>query len=211
MNKREIKSILNYLATVTTWSLFVLLFILAGFLAYYFLSFLNYKDTGEVPAYSIYTIVSPSMTPFIKTYDMIVNSKVESPEDLQVGDIITFTSSASISDGLTVTHRIKKVYIIDGTYYYVTKGDNNVVEDSSPVPFENVIGKVFLKFPQFGRVQAFVATKFGWVLVVIVPALIVIIKDILKLIKITKARKAADLVNRQMINQVEGNFNNERQ
>lgn len=208
MNKRKIKSILNYLATVTVWSMFVLLFILAGFLAYYFVSFLNYKETGKVPSYSIYTIVSPSMTPFIKTYDMIVNSKVEKPEDLKVNDIITFTSSSSISDGLTVTHRIKKILIIDGTYFYVTKGDNNVVEDSSPVAFENVIGKVFLKFPQFGRVQAFVASQTGWILVVIIPALIVIIKDVMKIIKINNARKAADAANRRMINIMEGNDQN---
>ena len=205
MKKRSVKlkSIINYLSTIITWAIFVILISCAAFLIYYYVSVQIYARKGSdyKPPFSIYTIVSPSMTPLIKVYDVIINFKVDGPEEINVGDIITFTSSSSITHGMTITHRVKDIQIVNGEYQYTTQGDNNLTPDTAPALYRNVIGKTLVKLPQLGRIQFFVASKFGWLVVVIIPAFLVITKDIAKLIKISKLKKKADVYNSQMIQQ----------
>lgn len=201
-NSVKIKSIINYFSTIITWSVFVILISCAACLVYYYISMQIYARKGEsyAPTFSIYTIVSPSMTPKIQVYDVIINTKVEAPTDIKVGDIITFTSSSSLTYGMTITHRVQDIQIVNGEYQYTTKGDNNLTPDLAPALYRNIIGKAVIKLPQLGRVQFFVASKFGWLLVVILPALYVIIKDVSKIIRINKVKKNAEKANEELVN-----------
>jgi hypothetical protein len=79
--------------------------------------------------------------------------------------------------------------VVNGRVEYVTKGDYNPVADNDTAKFENVIGKVVFRLPQLGRIQFFLATKMGWILVVMLPAIGVIIYDIIKLIKLLGVKK----------------------
>ena len=200
-NSVKFKSLINYLSTITTWAIFVVLIFCAACLIYYYLSMQLYARKGEkyAPKFSIYTIVSPSMTPKILVYDVIINLKVDKPDDILVGDIITFKSSSSITYGMTITHRVQDIQIVNGEYQYVTKGDNNLTPDTAPALYRNVIGKAVIKLPQLGRIQFFVASKFGWLVVVILPACYILIKDIAKIVKITKLKKRAEEENNKMI------------
>ena len=199
------KAILKYLSTVITWSIFVVLIACAGFLAYYYISLQVYSSKGEQykPKYSIYTIVSPSMVPNIKVYDVVINVKIDSPSEIKVGDIITFISTSSITNGMTITHRVKDVQIVNGEYQYTTKGDNNAGPDTAPALYKNIIGKAVLKLPQLGRVQFFVASKMGWICVVVLPAFYVIMKDVLKLIKLSRVKNNANIENEKLIKKYE--------
>ena len=86
---------------------------------------------------------------------------------------------------MTVTHRvIDIVKNQDGSLSYITKGDNNQKSDQAPVNYKDVIGKVLFKIPQLGRVQFLLADKFGWIMVILLPALGVIIYDFIKLFKV---------------------------
>ena len=208
--KMKIKSIINYIFSVLSWTLFSILIICAVFLAYYFVAMKLYIAKGDKykPFFSVYTIVSPSMVPTINVYDIIINKAVNKPADVQKEDIITFTSTGVLSNGLTVTHRVKDILIDEQTneYEYVTKGDNNLIKDDTPAKYSNLIGKVILRFPGLGKVQAFVGSKFGWLVVVIIPALIIIIQDVLKLIKVTRYKKQADIENKRVVNEIEKNY-----
>ena len=208
--KMKIKSIINYIFSVLSWTLFSILIICAVFLAYYFAAMKLYIAKGDKykPFFSVYTIVSPSMVPTINVYDIIINKAVNNPTDVQKEDIITFTSTGVLSNGLTVTHRVKDILIDEQTneYEYVTKGDNNLIKDDTPAKYSNLIGKVILRFPGLGKVQAFVGSKFGWLVVVIIPALIIIIQDVLKLIKVTRYKKQADIENKRVVNEIEKNY-----
>ena len=197
----KIKAIIKYITTVISWSIFVMLIGVAGFLFYYFISLKVYEAKGYDyrPALSIYTIVSPSMVPTIDVYDIVINKRVDSPEDIKIGDIVTFISQSSISKGLTVTHRVVNKYQKNGEYSYDTKGDNNISKDSMPTLYSDIIGKAVMRLPQFGRVQFFLASGLGWTLIVVVPSLFVIIKDVIRLIKITNLRKQARLSNINMV------------
>ena len=203
--KLKLKRILNYISTVLSWSLFVALVSLAAFLFYYFISLKIYEKKGYNyrPGISIYTIVSPSMVPTIDVYDIVLNKKISSPEEIEVGDIITFISTSSISNGLTITHRVVNKFPSNGSYKYVTKGDNNLSNDTMPADYENVIGKAFMRLPQAGRIQFFLATKAGWLMVVVIPSLIIIIKDVIRLVNVINIRKQAQLANLNLLNKEE--------
>lgn len=205
--RMNLKSIIKYFSTIISWSIFVILLACAVFLVYYYISMQVYARKGSdyAPPYSIYTIVSPSMTPNINVYDIIINTKVDSPNDIQVGDVITFKSTSSFTYGMTITHRVVEIQNINGEYEYITQGDNNVTPDTKPAKYYNIIGKAVVKLPQFGRIQFFVASRFGWLVVVVLPALYIIVKDIMKLIKITKIKKDAQAANKTLVASVENN------
>ncbi len=193
------KYIFKYLSTICSWTLFIYLFLIAVFLIFYFVNIkIINKDKISQPI-SIYTIISGSMIPTIDVYDVVINIKIDKPQDIKEGDIITFISESSISKDLTVTHRVKDIQVVNGEYQYTTKGDNNIVQDSAPATFEKVIGKAVLRLPQLGRIQAFIASKFGWLVIVILPALYIILKDVIKLIRIGKLQKASKLEKEKII------------
>lgn len=192
---KKICKILNYIGKILSYACIVLLVLIGIFLVYYVITVQKAKnDANFKPAVSLYTIVSGSMEPTIHVYDVVLNKAVNSPEEIKVGDVITFISTSSISEGLTVTHRVQDIKIVNGEYEYVTKGDYNPTADSSTAKYGNVIGKVAFKIPQLGRVQFFVASKAGWFFVVLLPAMGVIVYDVLKLFKLLGTKNASDKI-----------------
>lgn len=195
----SIRKVLNIIGKIISWVLFIILLIAAVFLLYYYVATRIYasKGTGYEPKFSLYTIVSPSMTPNIKVYDVVVDVRVDKPEDIKVGDVISFISTSLLTPGKNITHRVIEITKdSEGKVCYKTKGDANGVADDSCAKFNNVLGKVAFKIPQLGRVQKILASKAGWLLFIMIPALYVIIKDILKITKLSaikdKATKISD-------------------
>ncbi len=189
------KKILNYIGKVISSAIIVLLVLIGAFLVYYVVAAQKYKnDPTQKPAINMYTIISGSMEPTIHVYDVVFDVAPKSPQDIKVGDVITFTSTSSISQGLLVTHRVQDIKIVNGKYEYVTKGDYNPTADSSTAKYEDIIGKVAFKIPQLGRVQFFVSSKAGWFFVVLLPAMGVIVYDVMKLIKLLSTKNVSDKV-----------------
>lgn len=188
---QQAKQILKTIAMIISWTIFALLVLIIGFLAYYMVSANIYAKKGEKfePKFSLYTIVSPSMEPNIKVYDVILNTRIDDPADIKVGDVITFISTSTISNGMTVTHRVTRIENGPDGLEFATKGDNNITEDTDTAKQANLLGKVVLKIPQLGRLQFFLSTKGGWLLVIIFPALLIIVNDIFKIFKLNKAKK----------------------
>lgn len=190
-NYNGFKKKFKFIANIISWTILVVLLLIAAFLAYYFIATKMYASKGKKfePAVGLYTIVSPSMTPNLNVYDVIVDTKVKKPEDIKVGDIITFVSRSTISKGLTITHRVVAIVETEEGLEYKTQGDNNLSPDSTTVPFKNVLGKVLIKIPQLGRIQSFLSSSSGWLLIVVIPALIIIISDVVKIFRLSKAKK----------------------
>ena len=186
--------VIKYISKVFSWFLLTILILVAGFLVYYVVAANIYARKGEEfkPKFSLYTIVSPSMVPNINVYDVIFDVRVDDLTKLKKGDVITFISSGYLNEGMTVTHRIVDVINDEDGLKFRTKGDNNLVPDSALVEPGNVIGKTLFKIPQLGRVQSLLATKGGWLFLVLLPALGVIIYDIIKIIKLTTVKKKVD-------------------
>ena len=188
------KSVFRMITDIISWTIFALLMLLAAFLIYYVIANNVYASKGEKfkPIVSLYTIISGSMLPTIQVYDVVVNQRIDNPENLKENDIITFISQSKINYGETITHRIIKVTYEDGKYYYTTKGDYNLVPDESPVEFNNVIGKVVLKIPQLGKAQFFLLKQGSKLFLILIPAFGVLIYDLLKMLNLFGTKKKVD-------------------
>lgn len=176
--------IYHFAAKVFLYSILIILILVGiGFFAYFVDVANNIKNgVTKKPLLGAYIIVSPSMVPTIKVEDAII-IKRQDPKTLEVGDIITFSSSDSRYAGLTITHRIVGIEKSDkGELLFRTKGDNNNSEDSSLVSSENIFGRVILKIPKIGYIQYVLTQTYGWLLFVVIPCLGVVIYDIIKLI-----------------------------
>lgn len=186
---------LKLIVNILSWTALVILILLALFLAYYTFDKKMSEKKGVDPFVSLYTIVSPSMTPNINVWDVIISKRVSSPNDVKVNDVITFISTSSITSGMTITHRVIEVVQTESGVAYKTKGDNNLSPDSAPAEYKNVVGKVILRIPQLGRIQDFLGTKSGWLVAIVVPALFVIISDILKILKLVGVKSKIERMN----------------
>lgn len=81
--KKE-KNILSIILKLLYYIVILFVCLIALFLLYYIISSqLHADDSDYKPKVSIYTIVSPSMTPVINVYDIVVNIRPESPKDIQ--------------------------------------------------------------------------------------------------------------------------------
>ena len=140
--------------------------------------------------FSAYTIVSPSMVPAINVLDVVVTMRVNSPEDLEKGDIITFNSTDYRYSGVLVTHRIVDIEeTSSGEYLFTTKGDNNNTPDSSRISFNEIYGRVLFRIPKIGYIQYFLSNAYGWIIAIVIPCVGIITFDIIKLVKTTKSGK----------------------
>ena len=149
------------------------------------------KGDFTPPKYNAYVVLTGSMLPEIVPQDVVVTKKIEG-KDLKVGDIITFVPSDSRISNIIVTHRILNKYYDATTnkYTYQTKGDANNTPDFTLAEDSNVIGKVIFKIPKVGYIQELLATRGGLIIVVLIPALVILSYDIMRLGKnIAKGKK----------------------
>lgn len=189
------RSIIHIIFKILSWTLFIILLLVAIFLLYYYIANKIYvsKGAGYEPKFSIYTIATGSMTPNINQFDAVINMRVDDPNDLKVGDVITFISTSPLSKNFTITHRIKAITEDEnGEVCYTTKGDANNIEDASCAKFENIIGKVIIRIPGLGYIQKFLASGIGWLLCILIPALIIIGRDILRITRLSSIKESAN-------------------
>lgn len=182
---------LKTIANILSWTALVLLIAIAAFLLYVGIASRLYATKGSAyePKFTLYTIISPSMQPNLNVYDTIIDKRVDDIKEIEIGDVITFISTSRVSQGMTVTHRVIDIINAeDGTINFKTKGDNNLTPDSAYVTEANILGRVIMKIPQLGRIQFFLANRGGWLLIVVIPSIIVLIRYIIKLIRLTKVQ-----------------------
>ena len=183
---------IKFIIGVISYAIFIWLLLIGIALLIYVADIKLREAKGDTssPTYNAYVVLTGSMLPDIQVYDVVLTKKTEA-KDLKEGDIITFASSDARFLNTIITHRIiKKYYDSEKKQYtFQTKGDNNNVADSALVQANNIYGKVILKIPKLGYLQEFLATKSGWILVILLPCLAVISYDVVKLAKGLKRKK----------------------
>lgn len=123
-----------------------------------FLMIAELGNSQDVPSsfnIELYTVTSESMSPRIKVNDIIVIKKGYKNEQYKIGNIITFKRS----DGELITHRIVDVTTSNLVRAYITKGDNNAIEDKEIVKYDQIVGRVILTMPKLGSVIALLKNK----------------------------------------------------
>ncbi|GAA0102373.1 hypothetical protein UT300012_30880 [Paraclostridium bifermentans] len=91
-----------------------------------------------------YTVLSGSMEPKFYPGDMVITQHKDKV-DIKVNDIVTYKDN----EGVIITHRI----IEETDEGYITKGDNNNVNDADILKEENIIGEVKFSIPKVGYVM----------------------------------------------------------
>ena len=102
------------------------------------------------------------------------------------------TSDAKV----TITHRIVAKNTDSGQTMFDAKGDANNSADGENFGRDSIIGKVFFVLPFIGYPIGFARTMPGFILLVIVPAVVIVYEEILSIkaefIKAWKKRKGND-------------------
>ena len=108
----------------------------------------NYTVFGH----PVKVVLSGSMTPVIKTGDLIVDNPVSASdaEHLRVGQIASFRDTPGSQT--IITHRIIAVRATGAQISYITKGDANQSADSVPRPASDVVGVFDFAIPRGGYI-----------------------------------------------------------
>jgi signal peptidase len=134
--------------------------------------------------YKIFVVQSGSMAPAIKVGSIVV---VKPAEDYKIGDVITFGPYSKTK--APTTHRIYDIKVVNGQPVYITKGDANNAPDTREIAKRDILGKVLFSIPYLGYAVAFAKKPLGFVLIVIVPAVIIIVDEIKNIYKEIKKKK----------------------
>ena len=128
------------------------------------------------------TVESDSMKPTFSKNDLIVCREVDDINSLQKGDVITFWT---IIDGKKVknTHRIVDINEFESTRSFVTRGDNNNLDDTLPAYAGDVIGKwTEFKVGGIGKFFSFLRTKTGFFVCILIPMALFFLFELYKFI-----------------------------
>lgn len=132
---------------------------------------------SRIMGYRVFNVLSGSMAPQYNVGDLIYVKETK-PEDIKVGDPITFVLN---EDLVVATHRVVEIDKENSHFY--TKGDANQTVDSSPVHFKNVIGVPQFAVPKLGYVSDFIQNPPGMYITVgagIVLIILVFLPDMIK-------------------------------
>ncbi|NMA13994.1 MAG: signal peptidase I [Clostridia bacterium] len=122
--------------------------------------------------YKPFIVLSGSMEPEILAGDLIVTKEI-APEDVQVGDVISFR----VDQDVVVSHRVTEIET-EGGLSFLTKGDANIGMDATEVLPEDLEGVYLWRFGGMGEFALFLQTPVGMLLFVVVPLGLFIIYDV---------------------------------
>ncbi len=187
MKNKDGFKLFNFIMKLISWGVMAILLTIAGFLITYIGINKVAEIKGKNPPLGLYTIISGSMEPKIKVYDVVFVVRKD-PEDIEVGDIISYYSTKKSLGHTPVTHRVVEKFTTNNGITFRTKGDANQSVDDEIIASSSVIGTVRFKIPQLGRIQFFLASRGGWFIVILIPALGIVAYDIVKLLKLIKVK-----------------------
>ena len=164
---KVLKTIFNIVVTV-----FVVMFLLVVCLQ----RFSNNQITFL--GYRMFSVASSSMAPDYQVGDVLI-VKITEPEDIKVGDSVTYYGKVGSFANKVITHQVIKIEKnVDGKRVFHTKGISNLVED--PLVYEEQIyGVVQFKAETLSFIYKVVNTKYGMFILVILPIFYIIGSEML--------------------------------
>jgi signal peptidase len=111
-------------------------------------------------------VTSESMEPTLYRGDLAV-IQARAPDQIHLGDIVVYQDTTYMP-GTAIIHRVVSINVINGTYYYTTKGDHNPSADPGTRTYSEIVGVVIFVVPQLGNVSLFLRTPLGLLLIVAV-------------------------------------------
>ncbi|MDD4187909.1 MAG: signal peptidase I [Bacilli bacterium] len=146
--------------------IFSLMLIFAFILTVY----LQKLSKNELPFfnYRMFTVISGSMEPKYNIGDVLFAKEV-SPEEIKVGDAISYRGLVGTFKDKIITHEVVKINQDEsGKYYFNTKGLTNLIED--PIVYEDqLFGAIKYKSPILSLIYKIINTNIGFFLCIIIP------------------------------------------
>ena len=161
--------------------IFIFLVIILYNVVLLYMSYIDKFDTPSFYIYKAYLISTESMEPELKKGDAIIIKKV-SEDQLRVNDVVTFKINGEI-----ITHRIVRIDDVNSEKFYITKGDNNKVEDSDELRFSDIEGKQIIKIPHLGNIVA--GLKNGIVIILVVLIALIMYLNRIEMKEKSEARR----------------------
>lgn len=147
----------------------VLIVVLALITVFNLVSFVKRKTTGDVCptvlGVGVAVVISGSMEPEIRVDDLVVIVKTD---DYALRDVVVYEGK-----NYPVTHRIVSMRTDeDGKVWVTTQGDANNTDDGE-LPIERICGEVVCVLPGVGRIQGFLQSPLGMLMLTFVAVVIV--------------------------------------
>ena len=178
-NKNIIKIILGIIKSIATF------FIVCVFSIIFLQRVSN--NSINLAGFSIYTVVTESMYPKYKVYDMILVKSVDT-KSIKVHDYVVYKGEKSDFQGKIVTHRVEDITEDNGVLTFTTKGINNDIED--PLVNENqIMGKVVHKLLLLSLISKVINNTYGFYFLIFVPLVVVIFLEVMESIEEKKELK----------------------
>lgn len=172
-NKNIIKIILGIIKSIATF------FIVCVFSIIFLQRVSN--NSINLAGFSIYTVVTESMYPKYKVYDMILVKSVDT-KSIKVHDDVVYKGEKSDFQGKIVTHRVEDITEDNGVLTFTTKGINNDIED--PLVNENqIMGKVVHKLLLLSLISKVINNTYGFYFLIFVPLVVVIFLEVMESIE----------------------------
>jgi len=172
------KKVLKAIVNVFSWIILIFALLVT------ILVFSSGRNNGvaNLFGYIPLTVESDSMMPTFGQGDLIICKEIDDMMQLKEDDVITFWT---IIDGKKVknTHRIVKVNEFENTRSFVTRGDNNSIDDEMPAYAGDLIGEwTDVRLKGVGKVMNFLRTKTGFFACILIPMVIFFLFELYKFI-----------------------------
>ncbi len=125
--------------------------------------------------WTVLVVLSGSMEPRMPTGGLAFVEPVDEAA-IRVGDVVTFPVPGH--PGALVSHRVTSVEQVAGKPVLITKGDANDEPDTWRTPASSVKGEVAVTVPYLGHAAQFLRTPAGYLLVLVVPAIVIILGEL---------------------------------
>ena len=141
----------------------------------------------------IFTVVSGSMEPKYKIGDVLISMETK-PEDIKVGDTISYIGERGTVAGKIITHQVESIdKDLNNKYVFHTKGLANDISDIYPVTEDQVYGVVIYKVFLLSLVYKVIGTTWGLFVFVVIPLLYIVGSEMIEIMLEKEEERRAKL------------------
>jgi signal peptidase len=142
---------------------------------------------------NLLVVVSQSMEPAVPMGSIVVSHPKAVPDEMGIGDVITFSVADLGGEAVFVTHRVVEVIGNGADVRYRTQGDSVNAPDLELVAPDQILGRMWFSLPLVGYLVAFIRTPLGYLTLVGLPALLFIIHEWWEILRPRRERDSHQL------------------
>ena len=167
MVKRKLKLLGNIL--------YILLFIIVVLMLVIVILQRATNNTVTLGGYRLFSVATGSMVPVYNVGDVLISKEIK-PENIKVGDDITYVGEKNSFKGKTVTHRVISIEKKeDGNYKIITKGVANDEQDPE-IDQTQIYGKIIYKIKILSFLDRMLKNMYIFYFVIFIPTALIIYK-----------------------------------